>query len=254
MGQSEETTAFLPVLPVWGDISNRFYDKDGDVRLTGEKPEDIEILSCEVMKLMDGLNMVDGARYKIDQVPGFIQAVAKDTVFGENTPSVGLKIHLALRYDDPKYLQIVKRVIELCRTNNTEGKPSTFKIMNPKTQKHALEEGDLQGEKSITITPYVWSETKTNVAETVRIVAGLRRIMSEVGFTEQNSGLISEIEHRSGEGIYLRPGQFTEKGYKYQKAGRGEKFDAQLANLDSPETDAEAFRREIDSAVERGEL
>lgn len=236
------------IVPVTGDCTSKFFNGDES---RGEM-EDTRRVTYDVCRILDGLHTIN-ADFDIIPVRGFVQAIAKETAF--TGPCVGLKIHVAIPWNDPKFIDVFEKIALLCNTPNKDGKFATFKVMFPGNQKALLEQEDLQGSKSITINPNYLGDEKTNMTETVRLVAGLRKIMEEENYnptTDQSK--IAASERYSGSGIYIRPAQITAEGYNYQKADRDESFDAQMGNLYSPRTDGDMFRKQVDEAIEKGDI
>jgi len=213
-------------------------------------PDEARTVTYNLCRLLDGFR-ASNVKYDIGYSDGWFQAGVKKEYGGELLP-VGLKIHIAIPWDHPEYLATIKHIALLCLTPNRDGRPTSFKVLVPLVK----EIPDLQRRKSVTIWPHYLHGADTNTQETIRLVAGLRQIMTAIAYeSDEGEELLSSAEHQSGPGIYIRPGALNDLGDMFEIVSKRESFERQLENLDgTPYDDPFLFRREISAAIASGEL
>lgn len=236
------------IFPTKGEVTNLY------ISIFGEDDNDLENeKEREVAMIMDGLKATQ-ENYDVFIRNGYVYANAPETVFSEGYPDVGIKIHVVLNPEEESYGEKLLKIAELCLKQSPNGTFTSFKIMTYSNYKDTMEWDPDQARKVVTIYPNYLGKSKTNTVEAVRLVAGLREVM---GIDSQNgSGSVAIYgEHKSGNGIYLRAGAFTEKGRGYETVSKTASFEEQLkGNLSSPETDSGLFYKEITEAVKNGLL
>lgn len=231
--------------PIEGEVTKRY------TSIFGEDDDDLSnLVTRQSTRVIDGVKAVKDS-YQVFMANGYIQALAPETIQSETAPSVGLKIHVALNPDSDDYAEKLLRIANLCLEENTDGKSATFKVVTYSNAKSVSEYDPEQAKKYVTIYPNYLNAGKTNVPETIRLVSGLRGIMGEeVDKEDKIHG-----EHKAGNGIFLRAGAFTKKGYNYESISKNAPFNEQVkGNLSSPETDGDLFATEITTAIKSGSL
>lgn len=86
-------------------------------------------------------------------------------------------LNLLLDPEDDSYQERLLRIAELCLEQNPNGKSTTFKVMTYSEHKSRMAFDPDQARKLVTLYPNYLAGEKTNVTETIRLVAGLREIM-----------------------------------------------------------------------------
>lgn len=236
------------IIPTKGEVTSLY------ISIFGEDDNDLEnVKERETTMVMDGLKAVKES-YDVFMRDGYVYANVPETLFSEGYPDVGIKIHIALNPEDDSYGEKLLKIAGLCLEQSSNGASTTFKVMTYSYHKSTLEWDPDQARKLVTIYPNYIGKSKTNVAETVRLVAGLREIMgADTQSGSDDTGIYGE--HKSGNGIYLRAGAFTERGQDYETVSITASFDEQVkGNLSSPETDSDLFSKEITEAVKNGLL
>lgn len=229
-----------------GTLTNNYIDTFGE-------SDDLENLKDrETTMIVDGLKVIN-PNYEIFLFYGYVFANAPGTFESEQEPAVGIKIHVALNPDDRTYREKLLKIAELCLEENLDEKATSFKVMTYSTHKETLTFDPDQARKTVTVYPNFLNGGKTNVAETVRLVAGLRKILDGHDKDSIAPGIFQE--HKSGNGIYLRAGALTKRGKDHETVDKSAPFEEQVnGNLFSPETNAELFSIEIAKAIESGQL
>ncbi len=235
------------ITPVEGDLT------DFITGIYGKKNKDlVKRRDRETAMVFDGL-VVEDHEYTVGIHDGYI--LANPPEFDRLNPDfrdLGLKIHVNIPTEDNEYIDKIRRVAELCLNKNGECKSTAFKVMFCSFSKGVAEYNPDQARKTITIYPSYLTGENTNVSETIRLVSGLRKIMGEK-ISLNNNGIFNE--HNSGNGIYIRAGEFTKEGYKYQTVSKEDSFQNQLrGNLSSPRTDGKLFVEQVNDAIQKGLL
>lgn len=244
----KEQTQGKTVVPTKGDVTSKY------ISIFGEDDQDLEnVKERQTAMIMDGLKAAEPG-YEVFMREGYVYANAPDTLYSEGYPCVGIKIHVALNPEDDSYGEKLLKIAELCLKPTSNGRSTTFKVMTHSYHKSTMEWDPDRARKLVTMYPNYLDKSGTNVAETIRLVADLREIMGvDTQSGSDNLGIYNE--HRSGNGVYLRAGAFTEEGQSYETVSRSAPFDDQVkGNLSSPETDSDLFLREITEAIDRGLL
>lgn len=242
-----EDRVFPEVSPVHGRLSEWI---DEVFPPETECPPDVAI-DRAAMAMIDGaVALVPGSNITI--VQGFFGFSAPGEALEGNGPCVGLKIHVYLDSTSPDYVNRIGQVARLCAGLEGEQSPTSFKVMFVGTQNYFSANGIEQGRKVVTIYPRYVDGEGTNVAETVRLVSGLREILGEVEVPE---GFSIYGERSCGHGIFIRAGELTEPGRRYALVPSTSPFEQQLVcNLNSPQTDGAAFVTQVRDAIENGLL
>lgn len=232
------------IVPQKGEMTNWLNNVFGE-----EPTDDADALDRQVAKIIDGVKAAN-PEYDMN-IRGFFNALAPETILAEKAPTVGLKIHVALDPDSEDFIDQVKQIAQVCMQKNEDNKATTFKVMLISVHKN--ESNPDQARKIVTIYPNYLGGAKTNVAETVRIIAGLREITKNDATNGTENGIHSE--HQAGNRIYVRAGSFTSAGDKYETVRKDQPFEEQVAgNLTSPETDGALFAQQITEAIKNGSL
>lgn len=106
--------------------------------------------------------------------------------FQFDMPEVGLKIHVALDWQDPEYLVVIEHIAEVCAKTNLLDEITQYKIMRP-TQQSEVPATDSQRYKGVVIYPNYVSDAPdtTNVSETVRLVSELQPFLAQYPYLSQ---------------------------------------------------------------------
>ena len=177
-----------------------------------------------------------------------------------DVPDFGLKIHVHLDPADPQYADKLEKIARMCLAVDNGSQSTEFKMMTISSQLSIRGYGDDQGKKSVTIYPGREGQDD-NITETIRLVRELGKILGPTTQADRDNPNNKIYGERltPARGVFIRLGAITEAGREGEAVSKETDFDKTLeANLQRASEqrliDADAARREIETAIKQGLL